>query len=449
MKKTQPQSRSVSLTSVLASDSALRGRLAALLPEEVRAGASTLSLVAPPRTTHYSLVGTAFDYLFRFEVERRNRLAITRSWVAARGVELAEADLRDTNATTLRWPKGADPNQLVAAMRGAYDSALRAYRCYIELKVPPPEVAQDVARHALRLAKLDPVYRAGYIDPNPASVDPLDVEDMIALLDAIPFEGDMGICLQPQVWLNPTFGSYSVGIHGADADLVAGGELVDIKTTKNPEVTKHLPQLIGYAILADAYRADEAPEFPSVDSVALYFSRQGRLIRLPLASARANADYPAVRSALLEHCRNAPLNLSDVLVKPRGVEASSPRSGGAARRPLVANSDKAKRRTEMNSRPVVYKIRIVYTLKDRARRNFWIDLMTELNLSRSEIANLAWGFFASRITSECNRVSLDVVNEPGRYVRPPHPKSGEPHFVLKAAGASDHPKLGAGFQTPD
>ena len=39
-------------------------------------------LLAPPLTKHYSLVGTAFDYLLRFYVERLNPNAITKKWVA-------------------------------------------------------------------------------------------------------------------------------------------------------------------------------------------------------------------------------------------------------------------------------------------------------------------------------------------------------------------------------
>jgi hypothetical protein len=39
-------------------------------------------LLAPPLSNRYSLVGTAFDYLVRFYVERLNPYAITRRWIA-------------------------------------------------------------------------------------------------------------------------------------------------------------------------------------------------------------------------------------------------------------------------------------------------------------------------------------------------------------------------------
>src|SRR2546428_8966358 len=45
---------------------------------------------APPQTQNYPLVGTAFDYLLRFHIERLNPNSITRDWVAEDGVELTK-----------------------------------------------------------------------------------------------------------------------------------------------------------------------------------------------------------------------------------------------------------------------------------------------------------------------------------------------------------------------
>ena len=41
-----------------------------------------VELKAPPRTKNYMLVGVAFDYLFRFEMQRLNPSVIARKWVA-------------------------------------------------------------------------------------------------------------------------------------------------------------------------------------------------------------------------------------------------------------------------------------------------------------------------------------------------------------------------------
>jgi len=76
--------------------------------------------------------------------------------------------------------------------------------------------------------------------------------------------------------LNPLFaGSGEIG--GADADLIAAGCLIDVKTTVDPKFSKTrlLYQLLGYVLLdyEDAYR---------IRSVAIYLSRQALLVRWPL-----------------------------------------------------------------------------------------------------------------------------------------------------------------------
>jgi hypothetical protein len=307
-----------------------------LVPDAERTSVANLTPVAPPKTSHYSLVGTAFDYLFRFEVVRRNKSATARSWVAERGVELAKADIGESSAPVLRWPPGVNPQDLVGKMERAYSSALQAYDRYRGMQRTTPRDLADAAGHALRLAKLDPVYRAGYVDSAPESVDPHDVEDLVALLGAIPFEGRMAPCLGPRVWLNPTFGGFSVGIQGADADVVAGGLLIDLKTTKNPEVSKNLPQIVGYAMLAEAYRTEEAPEFPAIESLGLYFSRHATLVTIPLETVRANADYPGAFSELMAHCEERPMSLSDVLARHGGTKSAglhTPAKGKVRRAP--------------------------------------------------------------------------------------------------------------------
>ena len=39
-------------------------------------------ILCPPRTAHYSMVGTAFDYLLRFYIKYHNPNAFTSRWVA-------------------------------------------------------------------------------------------------------------------------------------------------------------------------------------------------------------------------------------------------------------------------------------------------------------------------------------------------------------------------------
>jgi hypothetical protein len=70
--------------------------------------------------------------------------------------------------------------------------------------------------------------------------------------------------------LNPRFAA-SGALGGADADLIADGTLVDVKTSKDAKIDRALVwQLLGY-VLADL--DDEH----KIERVAVYFSRQGEL----------------------------------------------------------------------------------------------------------------------------------------------------------------------------
>ncbi|HEY0737227.1 MAG TPA: hypothetical protein VGD69_20080, partial [Herpetosiphonaceae bacterium] len=79
---------------------------------------------------------------------------------------------------------------------------------------------------------------------------------------------------QPAI-LNPTFDG-SADVNGADADLIVNGCLIEIKTSKNPQVkSEWLYQLLGYTLLdyTDRYHLSE---------VAIYMARQGILLRWTL-----------------------------------------------------------------------------------------------------------------------------------------------------------------------
>jgi len=119
---------------------------------------------------------------------------------------------------------------------------------------------QTTLVHAILLAKLDNVYRAYQIDPDLIAVDPEDTADVVALLAVAPFE----TLSHPKVMLlNPTFGSYSSVAGGADADLICGDLVVEVKTTKNAQLKPEtIRQLLAYFVLARRARAEDG-SFPA------------------------------------------------------------------------------------------------------------------------------------------------------------------------------------------
>ncbi len=78
--------------------------------------------------------------------------------------------------------------------------------------------------------------------------------------------------------LNPTFDG-SLGIGGADADLIIDGTLIDIKTTKEQRIRPDwLWQLLGYVLLdySDHHR---------INGIGLYMARQGIFLRWDIEEA--------------------------------------------------------------------------------------------------------------------------------------------------------------------
>lgn len=159
-----------------------------------------------------------------------------------------------------------------------------------------------MARHALRLGKLDFVFRSRRVEPDvfddPA---PEDVDDLVALLSVVPFDR----LLQGEpVLLNPTFGDASYTVGGADADLICGDLLVDVKTTKKPEMdVGDLDALLGYLLLARRRRLAD-PSFPEVRRAALYFSRHGHLWELPASVWTGQPQFAEVEAWFFDHARD-------------------------------------------------------------------------------------------------------------------------------------------------
>ena len=89
--------------------------------------------------------------------------------------------------------------------------------------------------------------------------------------------------------IGPTFeGSRDVG--GADADVILGTSLIDVKTTVDPKVARDgLWQILGYALLdySDAY---------GIDAAGFYFARQGQFVEWPLAELARACSGGAVES---------------------------------------------------------------------------------------------------------------------------------------------------------
>src|SRR5262249_34146370 len=195
----------------------------------------------PPRSRNHSLVGTAFDYLFRFELQRRNPAARDQEWVAETAIAMSG----------LLGPKEGTDSAAHWQMADAARAALAAHRT--QAAVDSLQLA-EMARHALRLANVDAVFRSGRAVAGFTEIGPSDVEDLVDLVGAVPWAA---FASNGPVFLNPVFPEVSPRVGGADADLLVGDCLIDLKVVQSWVSKQDLRQLVGYYLLARAQQAED------------------------------------------------------------------------------------------------------------------------------------------------------------------------------------------------
>ncbi len=283
----------MSLTSFIKKND-VKAKLKPLRPQLSRKIAAPLKV--EPKSKRFGMVGTAFDYLLRFELQRRAPHTVTKLWVAEhvpdliwKGTEtngggLLLLDGLEIGDNLLRYNRAAI--KIADRAREIVEVAKAAVAAYRNFRTPNRSQQAELAAHAIRLAKLDVVFRAHKFDLTFEKAEPEDVEDLLTLLEIAPFDK---LIHNKNVFLNPTFGETSKLVGGADADLITGDILVDLKTiTKSEMGADDLDQLFGYYLLACRERQTD-PTFPEIKRLAFYFSRHGYLW---IENAKTWTDHP-------------------------------------------------------------------------------------------------------------------------------------------------------------
>jgi hypothetical protein len=245
-------------------------------------------LLAPPLTKRYGLVGTAFDYLLRFYVQYLNPDAIAGRWIAELSIShplspLLKNVVLDADSERISFTETAQTRQV----RRIIEHAKKVQAEFLS----SGEMADEVLESALLLAQLDPVFRAGFVDPNIGTVhkeDVTDLRNLISIADTEMFRAQE-LCL-----LNPTFGEGSTLVGGADADLVIDDTIIDIKTTKALKLQRaYFDQLIGYYVLHEIAGVGELEPKPKISKVAIYYSRFAYLHVLELDEIVNGRTFPS------------------------------------------------------------------------------------------------------------------------------------------------------------
>jgi hypothetical protein len=284
------------------SDADVKAKVGQLRPKLRRKIPAPLKV--EPRTNQFMLVGTAFDYLLRFELQRRAPHAVSERLIAEYAPERI---WRPGFYSHLSMPKETPPDEVEAVAqreskraREVVDRAKVCIADYLKMADPNQSAQAELAGWAIRLAKLDEMVRARQLNPTFEETESQDVEDLLGLLGVVPYEA----LVHPQIMrLNPTFGEASVLVGGADADLISGDMVVDFKATKASEMqSADLDQLLGYYFLARRARQLDSA-FPVINRLAIYYCRHGFLWWRPTTTWEEHPEFLAIEEWFFERAK--------------------------------------------------------------------------------------------------------------------------------------------------
>ena len=256
--------------------------------------AGTANIIASPETEKQSLIGTAFDYIVRFHVNRLFPESLEERWVAEDAsdrIKLSSGEYVDVDGIIMPWDRNIKPeDQYPDANSLKYTEdhfpKLVLVALYIDKVITDAKklrdnfiltgnMTRDLIKISFSLATFDLVIRIGRLEvpPDIMNNDILDMENLFNVLV------DSGL-LHPKrrAFLNPMFGKGSALVGGADADLIIDDMLIDIKTTKSDSFTQNMyNQLLGYYALSSFDK-----RFDGIKRLGIYFSRYGTLRTVPV-----------------------------------------------------------------------------------------------------------------------------------------------------------------------
>lgn len=282
----------------------VKERLARILPEYQRN--QSVERVIHPSNDDGGIrrtIGTAFDYAFRVELERRNGRVQQQEWVAEVGLAKLKrkAQSSRTLARILRgaglsYPRTRRLGPTIRKVEAAIRDARLFTNRYVRNPSPRSSTKLKLAAHAFRLARFDAIHRAGRHDKLFVKPRDGDLEEIVSMLDAVPW----ATFKKRRTLLNPTFGDYSHAVGGADADLITGDMLLDIKVKQDAVIEKEdIRQVVGYLLLARAARRSGA-KLPELKTIGIYFARHSHLWMASVAEMEEKPEFAQVEAWFIE-----------------------------------------------------------------------------------------------------------------------------------------------------
>lgn len=236
-------------------------------------------VLAPRLSSNPQLIGTAFDYVLRFHLEKWSApQRFDSDWIAAIGLAML------------------DDSPLYRSARDCFEVARKRFLLF-QNGAPCDE---DLLVSSLHLAQLDWVYRehkkraGASFNAEVAAEDVADLQSCTALLHPALFKLEEGEKSSFPLLLNPTFGLASLLVGGADADFCIGHTLFEIKTVREAVLTPKMHyQLLGYCALHELGNLDEgeAESRRELQEIAVYFSRHGKIARFRVQQLIESATF--------------------------------------------------------------------------------------------------------------------------------------------------------------
>ncbi len=249
-----------------------------------------LALVPAASSVPSSVIGTAFDYAVRFELELRSSGIATSSWAAEDALYHLERGLI------------IEGEEHLPRLRKRVRNARIFHRKHLKRQRPNDAWMFRLSRHALRLARIDPLLRGGRGGDKALEQDDAAAPEIVEMLKLVPFER---WAAEKPLLLNPTFGEASRAIGGADCDLIVGNRLIELKTLKDATLERvTIRELTVYLMLAEAARAAGEP-FPKIEYVGVYFARHGHYWEMPTAPILSHPEFAAVRERIMNYAPRA------------------------------------------------------------------------------------------------------------------------------------------------
>jgi hypothetical protein len=235
-------------------------------------------LLSLPISSNPSLIGTAFDYLLRFHLEKKFKPKVYATrWVSENAID-GYFKKSGLSYQSIGYPEDLSSEsikQLYAIKENAPRQFELCKSIHAKFLQSRRNDSGELLKACLFLARLDNIYRRTLPTIEELrtlyDVSKNDMEELKSLINCCTidqFKPNFHIILNPR---------FNTNIISADADLVVDETLIDVKVTKHLELPRGLfNQLIGYYLLYLIGGISENSKL-KISKLGIYFARHNFL----------------------------------------------------------------------------------------------------------------------------------------------------------------------------